>query len=227
MLKKVTPLVLALCVASGLQAAPPEPKTEDEKSIYALGLAIASNLGQFHLTEAEVELVKAGLADGLLNHPKKVELATYGPKLGELAQRRSAAANAPIAAAEKKAGQAYADKAIKEKGAVKKPSGLIYMELKPGTGASPKATDKVKVHYKGTLIDGTVFDSSIERGQPVEFPLNAVIKCWTEGVQLMKVGGKSKLVCPSDIAYGDNPKGDKIKPGSTLVFEVELLNIVK
>ena len=103
----------------------------------------------------------------------------------------------------------------------------MYSEITPGTGDQPKATDKVKVHYQGTLIDGTVFDSSVQRGQPVTFALNQVIPCWTEGVQRMKVGGKSKLVCPSSIAYGDHGRPPKIKPGATLVFEVELLGIEK
>ena len=98
--------------------------------------------------------------------------------------------------------------------------------IKPGTGPSPKATDKVKVHYHGTLTDGTVFDSSVQRKEPATFPLNGVIPCWTEGVQLMKVGGKSRLVCPADLAYGDRGAPPKIKPGATLVFEVELLEIV-
>jgi FKBP-type peptidyl-prolyl cis-trans isomerase FkpA/FKBP-type peptidyl-prolyl cis-trans isomerase FklB len=99
--------------------------------------------------------------------------------------------------------------------------------ITPGTGASPKATDTVKVNYEGKLTDGTVFDSSVQRGEPVTFPLNKVIKCWTEAVQLMKVGGKSRLICPSDLAYGDRGAPPQIKPGATLVFEVELLGIVK
>ncbi len=103
----------------------------------------------------------------------------------------------------------------------------MYQEIKAGTGEAPKASDKVKVHYKGTLTDGTVFDSSVERNQPATFPLTGVIKCWTEGVQLMKVGGKSKLICPSDLAYGDAGRPPTIKGGATLVFEVELLEIVK
>src|SRR5437773_2582080 len=109
----------------------------------------------------------------------------------------------------------------------KTPSGAVVTTLKPGTGASPTATDKVKVHYHGTLTDGTVFDSSVQRGEPITFPLSGVIKCWTEGVQQMKVGGKSRLVCPADTAYGDRGAPPKIKPGATLVFEVELLEIVK
>jgi len=107
-------------------------------------------------------------------------------------------------------------------------SGLIYQELKPGTGPSPTASDKVKVNYRGTLTDGKEFDSSYSRGQPAEFPLNRVIPCWTEGVQKMKVGGKAKLTCPSKIAYGDRgTPGGPIPPGATLIFEIELLGIEK
>ena len=122
---------------------------------------------------------------------------------GRRSRRSQTARLAAVAATEKKAAQAFLDKAAAEKGATKTPSGIVVTTIKPGTGASPKATDKVKVHYQGTLTDGTVFDSSVQRNQPATFPLNGVIKCWTEGVQLMKVGGKSKLVCPSDLAYGD------------------------
>jgi FKBP-type peptidyl-prolyl cis-trans isomerase FkpA len=117
--------------------------------------------------------------------------------------------------------------AAKEAGAVVTDSGLVYLSLHDGTGASPAATDTVKVHYKGTLPDGKEFDSSYKRGQPAEFPLNRVIKCWTEGVQLMKVGGKAKLVCPSAIAYGERGVSGLIPPNSTLLFEVELLGIAR
>jgi len=107
-------------------------------------------------------------------------------------------------------------------------SGLTYVELKPGQGAAPAATDTVRVHYRGTLSDGKEFDSSIGRGQPAEFPLNRVIKCWTEGVQLMKVGGKAQLICPAAIAYGERgTPGGPIPPNATLHFEIELLGIVK
>jgi FKBP-type peptidyl-prolyl cis-trans isomerase FkpA len=107
-------------------------------------------------------------------------------------------------------------------------SGLIYRSLKDGSGATPVATDVVRVHYRGTFPDGREFDSSIARGQPAEFPLNRVIKCWTEGVQLMKVGGKAQLVCPPAIAYGDRgTPGGPIPPNATLHFEIELLGVVK
>ena len=131
-----------------------------------------------------------------------------------------------VAEGEKKAGAVFLAKAASEKGATKTESGIVITTIKPGTGAVPKATDTVKVHYHGTLADGTVFDSSIKRGEPATFPLNKVIKCWTEGVQQIKVGGKSRLVCPSNLAYGDGGSPPIIKPGSTLVFEVELLEIV-
>jgi len=214
-------LVLAAVAVSG--ATGPELKTDDQKTLYALGLVISQNLASFNLSAADLEPVLAGVSDGVLKKEYKVDVQTYAPKISQLQASRAGAA----AAVEKKAGQAFLDKAAAEKGATRTPSGLVITTIKPGTGPSPKATDKVKVHYHGTLTDGTVFDSSVQRGQPIELPLNGVIKCWTEGVQLMKVGGKSKLVCPSDIAYGDQGRPPQIKPGATLVFEVELLDIVK
>ena len=113
----------------------------------------------------------------------------------------------------------------KEAGAVLTPSGLVYLSLKDGAGASPTASDKVKVHYRGTLPDGKEFDSSYKRNEAIEFPLSGVIKCWTEGVQRMKVGGKAKLTCPAAIAYGTRGAGGVIPPNATLLFEVELLAI--
>ena len=116
--------------------------------------------------------------------------------------------------------------AAAEPGAVRSESGLVYRSLKDGSGASPVAIDVVRVHYRGTLLDGTEFDSSYKRGTPASFPLTRVIKCWTEGVQKMKVGGKAQLTCPASIAYGDRGAGSVIPPGATLRFEVELLAIV-
>ncbi len=115
--------------------------------------------------------------------------------------------------------------ASKEADAVVTKSGLVFRTLKDGNGAKPLATDKVKVHYKGSFPDGKEFDSSYKRNEPTEFPLNRVIACWTEGVQLMKVGGKAKLTCPAAIAYGERGAGGVIPPNATLVFEIELLAI--
>jgi FKBP-type peptidyl-prolyl cis-trans isomerase FkpA len=219
MLSGVTALVLC---ASAL-AADPTPKTDEQKTLYAIGLAISHSLATFNLNEAELNIVKAGMTDGVLNKKPKVDVNEYRIKIQELQKARLASA----AESEKKAGKAYADKLAAQKGVTRTQSGMLFSDIKKGSGASPTATDRVKVHYKGTLVDGTVFDSSIERGEPVTFGLNQVIRCWTEGLQLMKVGGKSKLVCPSDIAYGDKGRPPKIPPGATLVFEVELLDIVK
>lgn len=210
----------ALLVSTSATAAGPELKTEDQKTIYALGASIAQNLAQFALTAKEVELLTAGLRDELQN-AAKVDVAQYANQVRELAQKRSAAA----AEVEQKDSAVFLEKLAKEKGAVKTASGLVYIPVKSGSGPAPQATDTVKVHYKGTLRDGSVFDSSIDRGQPATFPLNRVIPCWTEGVQKMKVGGKAKLACPSTIAYGERGAPPKIKPGAALLFEVELLGI--
>src|SRR6476646_1744687 len=120
------------------------------------------------------------------------------------------------------AGEKFLEENKKRPGVVELEPGLQYEILTEGHGPKPSVSNSVTCHYHGTLTDGTVFDSSVLRGTPATFPLNGVIKCWTEGVQLMKVGGKSRLVCPSDLAYGDNGAPPRIKPGSTLVFEVEL-----
>lgn len=219
--------VIALLAALVLAASPAlagagDPATDDQKTLYALGLAISQSLGGFALTESELEFVKSGIADGVLKRPAKADLQTFGPKIQQLQQARAAV----VAETEKKTGAAYLTKAAAEKGAVKTESGIVIQTIKPGTGAAPKESDTVKVHYHGTLIDGTVFDSSVKRGEPATFPLKQVIKCWTEGVQQIKVGGKSRLVCPANLAYGDRGSPPTIKPGSTLIFEVELLEIV-
>jgi FKBP-type peptidyl-prolyl cis-trans isomerase FkpA len=202
-------------------------QTEEQKIAYALGLLVGRNLTPLKLTPDELALVQRGLIDAATGKKAEVELDTYGPKVQQMAQTRSQAYQAEQSTAEKAKGQTFMDEAAKQAGAVKTPSGMVFLSLKPGTGESPKATDTVSVHYQGTLTNGTEFDSSIKRGQPAEFPLNGVIPCWTEGLQKMKVGEKAKLVCPSAIAYGDAGRPPQIPPGATLVFEVELLSIKK
>ena len=200
-----------------------DPASDKDKTLYALGVAVSQSLGDFALTEAELEIIKSGITDGVLKRPLKVDMQTFGPKIQPFAEARAAAGSDK----EKAAGNAFLAKATAEAGAKKTASGAIVKTLKEGTGASPTAADTVKVHYHGTLTDGTVFDSSVKRGEPATFPLGGVIKCWTEGVQQMKVGGKSRLTCPASVAYGDRGAPPVIKPGATLVFEVELLDIVK
>jgi FKBP-type peptidyl-prolyl cis-trans isomerase FkpA/FKBP-type peptidyl-prolyl cis-trans isomerase FklB len=192
---------------------------DEQKALYAIGVAVSQSLGDLALSESELEIVKSGITDGVLKRPLKADPKAFGPKV----QARAAT----VADREKKDGAAFATKAASEPGAKKTASGAIVTTLKEGKGPSPKASDTVKVHYHGTLVDGRVFDSSVQRGQPATFPLGNVIKCWTEGVQEIKVGGKSRLVCPAGIAYGDRGSPPTIKPGTTLVFEVELLEIVK
>jgi FKBP-type peptidyl-prolyl cis-trans isomerase FkpA/FKBP-type peptidyl-prolyl cis-trans isomerase FklB len=220
-MRRFAGITFALVVAVA-PAAAQDLKTDQDKTLYALGVALSESLAPFGLSAAELEVVKSGLTDAALGRPHKAEPREYMAKIQELHTARAAL----VAAAEKKSGEAFAAKAASEPGARKLDSGVVITTLTPGTGASPKPTDKVKVNYHGTLVDGTVFDSSVQRGQPVTFPLNGVIKCWTEGLQQMKVGGKSRLVCPPDAAYGERGAPPRIKPGATLIFEVELLDIV-
>jgi FKBP-type peptidyl-prolyl cis-trans isomerase len=221
MLRTLASAALLFALVGPAHAA--DPQTEDQKTFYALGLALSRNLATFDLTEEELGFVTQGMEDGVTKKTPKVDAQAYQPKIQALARDRQSAA----AVKEKAAGQEYLAKAEKESGVEKLSSGLLYKETQAGTGKQPTATDRVKVHYNGTLTDGTEFDSSVQRGQPATFPLNGVIKCWTEGVQKMKVGGKARLVCPPDIAYGDRGAPPLIKPGATLLFDVELLEIVE
>jgi FKBP-type peptidyl-prolyl cis-trans isomerase len=218
------------CVLTGLvatagtaRAADPELKTDDQKTLYALGLVISNQLSMFNLTSAELDVVKAGLTDGTLKQTPKVDLTAFGPKIKPLADARLASGMAE----EKKKGKAYLE-TIAAKPKVKKTgTGLLIETITEGTGASPAPTDAVKVNYKGTYIDGKLFDSSDKHGGPSTMTLGTgLIKCWNEAMEYMKVGGKAKLYCPPELGYGDRPHGE-IPAGSTLVFELELLEIVK
>lgn len=212
---------LFVFVSSGARAA--DLANDEQKTLYALGVAISQSLNDFALTAAELEIVKAGLTDGVMKREPKVDMNNYGPRIEKMVQARASA----VADGQKKAGAAFVAKAAAESGAKKTASGAIVKAIKEGSGPTPKATDTVTVHYHGTLIDGTVFDSSVKRGQPATFPLANVVKCWTEGVQMIKVGGKSRLVCPAELAYGERGSPPRIPPGATLVFEVELIEIAK
>jgi FKBP-type peptidyl-prolyl cis-trans isomerase len=225
-------VMLALCLASMVAcsqaskqdaSASPKIETEEQKTLYALGLLLGRNVKPFALKPEELAIVKAGLTDAVTDAKAQVDLAAYGPKVNELAELRASSG----AEDAKKKGQAFAAKVAAEKDATKTPSDVVIRVITPGTGASPTATDVVKVHYEGKLIDGTIFDSSIARGEPIEFALSGVVPCWTEALQRMKKGEKSQIVCPSSAAYGDRGSPPTIPPGATLSFEVQLLDFHK
>jgi FKBP-type peptidyl-prolyl cis-trans isomerase FkpA len=219
----VSCLVTVLCLGTTASfAAAQEPMTEEQKTFYALGLAVTQSLSSFGLSEPELDLLKSGITDGVLKKTPKVDLQTFGPKIQQLQEARASV----IAEPEKKAGAAFLAKIAAEPGAKKTESGAILKTIKEGNGATPKITDIVKVHYQGTLIDGTVFDDSAKQGGPVTLRMNEMSKCWVAGMQQIKVGGKSKLICPSNLAYRDKGRPPLIKPGATLVFEIELLEIM-
>lgn len=213
-------LLLMLLVAVPAFADGPA-RTEEQKTLYAIGLALAKNVTVFNLTREEAAIVTQGFVDATTGKELEVQLPSYNEKIQQLARDRRKAAGDKQAAS----GVALLEKAASEKGAVKKPSGMVYVPVQEGKGNSPTATDRVKVNYRGTLVDGREFDSSYKRSKPIEFRLDGVIKCWTEGLQMMKPGGKAKLICPAATAYGDNGAGDMILPGATLQFEVELLEV--
>ncbi len=204
-----------------IPACSPEPKTEEQKAFYSLGVNINKQLSVFDMSPEELKYVQQGMSDASTGKKLAAEPDANMQKLGELAKARMAKATEK----QKALAKPFLEKAAAEKGAQKTTTGLIYKEIKPGTGVQPKVTDVVKVHYTGTLVDGKEFDSSIKRGQPVEFPLGQVLPCWSEGVGMMKAGGKAKFVCPSDIAYGDSGRPPIIPGGATLIFEVELLDV--
>ena len=204
---------------------PPPPLTAEEtkKALYAFGALVAERtpVKTADLTAEELAEVVKGLSDATAGKELAVKMDDYGPKVEQLLKEKADAK----AAVEKKKGEEFLAKSAKEPGAKKTASGLIYLSLTEGKGQQPKATDTVKVHYRGTFLDGKEFDSSYKRGEPTEFPLNRVIPCWTEGVQLMKPGGKARLTCPPAIAYGERGAGGVIPPNSTLNFEIELVSV--
>jgi len=208
----------------------PKLTNDDQKTAYVMGYSLARNLDSYALKPDELDTLIAGLREGLAGKDSRVPLEEYAAKIGDLKQARAgevAAKAAEASKAEKEASATFLGKEASASGATKTSSGLVKRVVKEGGGASPAATDTVKVHYHGTLRDGSVFDSSVDRGEPVEFPLSRVIPCWTEAVQTMKVGEKAHITCPSEIAYGDKGAPPKIKGGAALAFDVELIDIVK
>lgn len=220
MRRVIVPALLALLATPAFAAE--APKTDEQKTLYTVGHIMSRQISYFSLTPEEFELVKQGLTDGVTDKAPLVDVEAYRKSAQDLAAARRDAQGAKLAIA----AEAFIEKAAKEKGAVKTASGMVYQSLTEGTGATPTEADKVKVNYRGTLIDGREFDSTALRGKPADLPVNKIIKCWTEGLQKMKQGGKARFVCPPQIAYGDAAAGI-VPANATLAFEVELLEVTK
>ncbi|MBC7487401.1 MAG: FKBP-type peptidyl-prolyl cis-trans isomerase [Cytophagaceae bacterium] len=195
--------------------------TEKEQVSYSLGVNIASNVKQQGFEDISIEVFTAAIQDVFDDKALKIDLATGGQILNEYFQKiqeRKFSKNV-------EEGKAFLEENSIKEGVVTLPSGLQYKILKEGNGPKPKETDQVTTHYHGTLIDGTVFDSSVQRSQPASFPVNGVIKGWIEALQLMPTGSKWQLYVPSDLAYGTRGASDDIGPNTTLIFDVELISI--
>lgn len=204
-------------------------KDSKEKISYALGMSLGNNWKRNALEPDQVslEIVLQGLRDSLTGAPTRMteeEMRNTLREFSQFMQQKAEQKRQQEAEANRKAGAAFLEENKKKPGVVTLPSGLQYRVLREGSGDSPKATDTVAVHYRGTLIDGTEFDSSYKRGQPATFNVSGVIRGWTEALQLMKPGAKWELYIPADLAYGDTGRPN-IPPGSTLIFEVELLSV--
>lgn len=198
-------------------------KNDEERTIYALGYLMGQNVQVFAMTPAELKVLDGGVNAGAAGKPAAIGLDLYRPLVQEMAGRRMAAA----ADVRKQAGKAFSDKFAKEPGVKPIPGGGWYKIVEEGKGALATKDDTLKVHYRGTFIDGTEFDSSYKRGTP--FPVNlkgGVIKCWLDALAILKAGTKAKIVCPSDVAYGDQGRSG-IKGGETLQFDIEFVEIEK
>lgn len=197
------------------------PSSEDEKTLYTLGVMFGGKLKDLSLSDTELNMMVGGLRDSATGKKPAVDVAKYQVKVQQLFRERLT----KMSKVHKEAGAKFLEGFVKNEGGKKTKSGLAYKILTPGKGKPPKATDVVEVHYHGTLTDGTVFDSSVNRNKKISFPLNRVIKGWTEGLQLVRPGGKIKLVIPSELAYGNHGAPPKIPGGATLVFEIELFKV--
>jgi FKBP-type peptidyl-prolyl cis-trans isomerase FkpA len=209
------------------QAAAPHPRTamtqaEQDEALYALGVLISHNLEEFDLSSADFDRVKSGLIDGFNHRAAKAGLSRDGAKIQLLRNERLAR----LQTKREQAGSAFLDRTASLAGARRTASGLVYVPVREGSGASPGPEDQVVVNYEGRLIDGSVFDGSREHGGPATLSLRSVIPCWSEALPLMKVGGTSRIVCPAALAYGAHGEPPKVGPDAMLDFQVELLDVV-
>ena len=225
-------IAMAMCVAVALSGAAfaadtPELKTDKEKISYSIGMEIGGNLKRGSV-EVDPDLLAKGLKDSygggktiLTEDQARQAIADFQKTL----MAKQAETMQKLSEKNKADGEKFLAENGKKEGVKTLPSGLQYKEIAPGTGKSPKTTDTVTTHYKGTLIDGTEFDSSHKRGEPATFPVSGVISGWTEALQLMKEGAKWQLFVPSNLAYGERGAGREIGPNATLIFEVELISV--
>ena len=220
--RRLTSLCIVPLLVASAQAKEVQIETDDHKALYSIGHQLSQRITMFELTEEELAYVELGMRDGAMGKESQVPPAESGT-LREFVERR----RGDQAAEEKQAGAAFLAEEAAKDGAVRFDSGLVMITVSEAGGEKPKTTDTVKVHYHGTLRDGTVFDSSVERNEPAVFPLGRVIPCWQEALQQMSEGGKARVVCPPDIAYGDRGSPPTIRPGATLAFDVELIAIMK
>ncbi len=218
-MRKLVVSVLAILVVVPAFAAGP-PKTDEEKTLYAIGLSIARDLAVFNLSPAEFKTVQQGVSDGFAGKPA-VEVGEYQKKVQELATAPRKEQGRKAAVADK----AFVEKAAQAEGVVKTDSGLIFQLLSEGSGPKPGPKDMVKVHYRAMLTDGREFGNTYTKKEPIDIKMDGVIKCWSEGLQMMKAGSKARWICPPELAYGETGVGDTILPYATLVFEVQLLEV--
>lgn len=232
-MKKLILAILLLILVLPVGAQTPAPQADgsreqattdvgdEDKVLYAIGLRLSLQVVPLGLDERQVESMMEGLRDGALSREPKVDAKKLALKVQTFVTEQIKVA----AAREKELSAEYVTRAAARQGAVQTESGLVYRETLEGDGAWPTIADRVKVHYHGTLRDGSVFDSSLQ-GAPVEFAMSGVVRCFSEGLKRMKVGGKATITCPSDIAYGERGSPPKIRPGAALTFDLELVEII-
>jgi len=224
-MRRILILVLSVGLLSCFSPTPSAKElaldTDDQKVLYAVGRALARTIASLDFTPEEMAFITVGLNEGATGVESRIDMTVYGPMLDTTMKSRMTR----MTQQEREAGQAYCDAQAQEEGAEKLASGMVFKQLEEGDGAMPGPADTVRVNYHGTLRDGSVFDSTTG-GDPAEFSVGGVIPCFGEGLQKMKVGGKAKLTCPTDIAYGDRGRPGSIRPGAALTFEVELVEVV-
>lgn len=197
--------------------------SEEQQTLYALGAALANNLRELELTAEDKRLVTEGFSDAVSGVPARVDVASAMPRIQGLRERRMSAA----IAARREEGAKFVAQTLKQPGAQRTASGLVLRTLTAGTGRQPGEHDVVTVHYEVSLPSGQVVESSVKRSKPLEVRVNGVIACWKEALLMMRVGGKSHVVCPPDLAYGSGGSPPVIPPGATLAFDIELLGVAK